>query len=99
MQEYILRSWSMVRMGTTGAEKKLFFSLRRAKSNMNMLQEGDLSGEARLLAEHLDIAVSDVAGMNRARRSRPVAQPAAAGNGRWRGPGLAGRSKRQPGKR
>jgi RNA polymerase sigma-32 factor len=65
MQEYILRSWSMVRMGTTGAEKKLFFSLRRAKSNMNLLQEGDLSpDEAMLLAEHLKVPVADVAGMN-----------------------------------
>ncbi len=65
MQEYILRSWSMVRMGTTGAEKKLFFSLRRAKSAMNLLQEGDLSPEeARQLSETLKVPVADVTGMN-----------------------------------
>jgi RNA polymerase sigma-32 factor len=52
-------------MGTTGAEKKLFFGLRRAKSNLNMLREGDLSPEeAHRLAEHLKVSVSDVAGMN-----------------------------------
>ena len=100
MQEYILRSWSMVRMGTTGAEKKLFFSLRRAKSNMNLLQEGDLSPEeARLLAEHLKVPVSDVAGMNGrlAGPDQSLNLPLP-GMEDGAGPGLAGRSKRQPGR-
>ena len=42
IQEYILRSWSLVKMGTTAAQKKLFFNLRRMKSQIDALQEGDL---------------------------------------------------------
>src|SRR5215204_6300829 len=42
IQEYILRSWSLVKMGTTAAQKKLFFNLRKAKSEIEALQEGDL---------------------------------------------------------
>ncbi|WP_370365637.1 RNA polymerase factor sigma-32, partial [Maricaulis sp.] len=42
IQEYILRSWSLVKMGTTAAQKKLFFNLRRMKSQMQALEEGDL---------------------------------------------------------
>ena len=45
IQEYILRSWSLVKMGTTAAQKKLFFNLRKAKSEISALQEGDLRPE------------------------------------------------------
>src|SRR5262249_14603624 len=45
IQEYILRSWSLVKMGTTAAQKKLFFNLRRAKSQLQALEEGDLRPE------------------------------------------------------
>src|SRR5688572_7007319 len=45
IQEYILRSWSLVKMGTTAAQKKLFFNLRRAKSQLQLLEEGDLKPE------------------------------------------------------
>src|SRR5690348_18435346 len=45
IQEYILRSWSLVKMGTTAAQKKLFFNLRKAKSEIAALQEGDLKPE------------------------------------------------------
>src|ERR1700736_3588312 len=43
IQEYVLRSWSMVKMGTTAAQKKLFFNLRKAKSNIGAIEEGDLT--------------------------------------------------------
>src|SRR5437773_3399007 len=42
IQEYVLRSWSMVKMGTTAAQKKLFFNLRKAKNNIGAIEEGDL---------------------------------------------------------
>src|SRR5216110_1066852 len=45
IQEYILRSWSLVKLGTTAAQKKLFFNLRRAKSQLQALDEGDLKPE------------------------------------------------------
>ena len=45
IQEYILRSWSLVKMGTTAAQKKLFFNLRKAKSQIGALEEGDLRPE------------------------------------------------------
>src|SRR5258705_12382639 len=45
IQEYVLRSWSMVKMGTTAAQKKLFFNLRRLKSQLQAIQEGDLAPE------------------------------------------------------
>jgi RNA polymerase sigma-32 factor len=47
IQEYILHSWSLVKLGTTAAQKKLFFNLRRLKSQMQVIEEGDLSPEAR----------------------------------------------------
>ena len=45
IQEYVLRSWSMVKMGTTAAQKKLFFNLRKAKNNIDAIEEGDLTPE------------------------------------------------------
>jgi RNA polymerase sigma-32 factor len=66
IQEYVLRSWSLVKMGTTAAQKKLFFNLRRLKSQMQAYEDGDLSPETTAaIAEELDVAESDVVDMNR----------------------------------
>ncbi|MBI5164056.1 MAG: RNA polymerase sigma factor RpoH [Magnetospirillum sp.] len=66
IQEYILHSWSLVKMGTTAAQKKLFFNLRKLKGQMQAIEEGDLSPEnVRKIAEHLDVAEADVVSMNR----------------------------------
>ncbi len=66
IQEYILRSWSLVKMGTTSAQKKLFFNLRRMKGEMNALKEGDLPAEqVQEIAEKLNLQERDVIEMNR----------------------------------
>ena len=66
IQEYILRSWSLVKMGTTAAQKKLFFNLRKAKSQISALQEGDLRPEqVSLIATKLGVLDSEVISMNR----------------------------------
>ncbi len=66
IQEYVLRSWSLVRMGTTAAQKKLFFNLRRLKTQMQAYEDGDLSPEtAAAIAEELDVPEADVIDMNR----------------------------------
>lgn len=66
IQEYILHSWSLVKMGTTAAQKKLFFNLRKLKGQMQAIEEGDLSPEnVRKIAEKLDVAETDVISMNR----------------------------------
>jgi len=66
IQEYILHSWSLVKMGTTAAQKKLFFNLRRLKGQMQAIEEGDLSPEyVRKIAEDLEVAEADVISMNR----------------------------------
>ena len=65
IQEYILRSWSLVKLGTTAAQKKLFFNLRRLKGEMQALDEGDLKPEqARLIAEKLNVTDAEVYSMN-----------------------------------
>ena len=65
IQEYILRSWSLVKLGTTAAQKKLFFNLRRLKGEMKALDEGDLRPEqARLIAEKLNVTEDEVYSMN-----------------------------------
>lgn len=65
IQEYILRSWSLVKLGTTAAQKKLFFNLRRLKGEMQALEEGDLKPEqARLIAEKLNVTEAEVYSMN-----------------------------------
>ncbi len=65
IQEYILRSWSLVKLGTTAAQKKLFFNLRRLKGEIQALDEGDLKPEqARLIAEKLNVSEKDVMDMN-----------------------------------
>jgi RNA polymerase sigma-32 factor len=66
IQEYILRSWSLVKMGTTAAQKKLFFNLRRAKSQLQALEEGDLKPEhVKTIARKLGVSEDDVVSMNR----------------------------------
>ena len=65
MQEYILRSWSLVKIGTTAAQKKLFFNLRRLKGQINAVEEGDLTPEhVTRIAEQLDVPEKDVIQMN-----------------------------------
>jgi RNA polymerase sigma-32 factor len=66
IQEYILRSWSLVKMGTTANQKKLFFNLRKAKSRINALDEGDLHpDQVRTIAKRLGVTDQDVVDMNR----------------------------------
>jgi RNA polymerase sigma-32 factor len=66
IQEYILRSWSLVKMGTTANQKKLFFNLRKAKSKISALQEGDLRpDQVQLIAKRLGVTEQDVVEMNR----------------------------------
>ncbi len=66
IQEYILRSWSLVKMGTTAAQKKLFFNLRKAKSEISALEEGDLRPEqVSAIATKLGVLDSEVISMNR----------------------------------
>jgi RNA polymerase sigma-32 factor len=66
IQEYILRSWSLVKMGTTANQKKLFFNLRKAKSRINALDEGDLHpDQVKLIAKRLGVTEQDVIDMNR----------------------------------
>ncbi|MEL6312894.1 MAG: RNA polymerase sigma factor RpoH [Pseudomonadota bacterium] len=66
IQEYILRSWSMVKLGTTSAQKKLFFNLRKAKSRIGALEEGDMRPEnVARIAHDLGVTEADVISMNR----------------------------------
>jgi RNA polymerase sigma-32 factor len=66
IQEYILRSWSLVKMGTTAAQKKLFFNLRRVKGQIEALDEGDLRPEqVKTIANRLGVPEAEVISMNR----------------------------------
>jgi RNA polymerase sigma-32 factor len=66
IQEYILRSWSLVKLGTTSAQKKLFFNLRKAKAKLGALEEGDLRPEnVKQIATDLGVNESEVISMNR----------------------------------
>jgi RNA polymerase sigma-32 factor len=66
IQEYILRSWSLVKMGTTANQKKLFFNLRKAKSKISALEEGDLRpDQVKIIARRLGVTEQDVVDMNR----------------------------------
>jgi len=66
IQEYILRSWSLVKMGTTANQKKLFFNLRKAKSKISALEEGDLQpDQVKHIAKRLGVTEQDVIDMNR----------------------------------
>jgi RNA polymerase sigma-32 factor len=66
IQEYVLRSWSMVKMGTTAAQKKLFFNLRKAKNNIGAIEEGDLTPEhVATLSDQLGVTATELTEMNR----------------------------------
>ncbi|MDG1737535.1 MAG: RNA polymerase sigma factor RpoH [Paracoccaceae bacterium] len=66
IQEYILRSWSLVKMGTTSAQKKLFFNLRKAKNKIGALEEGDMRPEnVKRIATDLGVTETEVISMNR----------------------------------
>jgi RNA polymerase sigma-32 factor len=66
IQEYILHSWSLVKIGTTAAQKKLFFNLRKLKSKLQAIDEGDLSPEnVEKIATDLNVSEEDVINMNR----------------------------------
>ena len=65
IQEYILRSWSLVKIGTTAAQKKLFFNLRRVKNQIQALDEGDMTSEqVALIAQKLSVSEQEVTNMN-----------------------------------
>ena len=66
IQEYILHSWSLVKLGTTAAQKKLFFNLRRAKAQMKAIEDGDLKPESvKKIAQELNVTEDEVVSMNR----------------------------------
>ena len=66
IQEYILRSWSLVKIGTTAAQKKLFFNLRKAKGQIKAIEDGDLRPEnVKLIATKLGVTEEEVISMNR----------------------------------
>lgn len=66
IQEYVLRSWSMVKLGTTSAQKKLFFNLRKAKNRIGALEDGDLRPEnVARIANDLNVTEDEVVSMNR----------------------------------
>ena len=99
IQEYILHSWSLVKMGTTAAQKKLFFNLRRLKGQMQAIDDGDLQPEqVAKIAKMLDVPEQDVVSMNR-RLAAPDHSLNATGARRQRRrvAGLAGRRDRKPG--
>ena len=65
IQEYVLRSWSLVKLGTTSSQKKLFFNLRKVKSQLNAYEDGDLKPEqVSEIAERLGVPEGDVVSMN-----------------------------------
>ena len=88
IQEYILRSWSLVKMGTTANQKKLFFNLRKAKSQISALEDGDLRPEqVKTIATRLGVTEQDVIDMNRrmsgdASLNAPIRQEGE-GSGEW----------------
>src|ERR1017187_5529908 len=66
IQEYILHSWSLVKIGTTAAQKKLFFNLRRVKGQIKALEEGDLTPDhVQTISDRLNVPADDVVSMNR----------------------------------
>src|SRR3974390_538273 len=76
IQEYILRSWSLVKMGTTANQKKLFFNLRKAKSKISALEEGDLRpDQVQIIAKRLGVTEQDVVDMNRRLRGGAPLKP------------------------
>ena len=107
IQEYILRSWSLVKMGTTASHRKLFFNLRKAKSRISVLDEGDMRpDQVNLIAKRLGVTERAVIDMNRRTRRGRLAQRfhprgqrfrrvAGLADGRIPGPGNDARRKRR----
>ena len=93
IQEYILHSWSLVKMGTTAAQKKLFFNLRKLKGQLQAIDDGDLQPETVTeIASRLDVPEQDVINMNRRLASPDHSlERAPARRRRRRMAGLAGR--------
>jgi RNA polymerase sigma-32 factor len=82
IQEYILRSWSLVKIGTTAAQKKLFFNLRKIKGQIDAIDEGDLRPEqVKLIADKLGVEQGDVIEMNRRMMGGEASLNAPLGNG------------------
>ena len=82
IQEYILRSWSLVKMGTTSAQKKLFFNLRKAKNRIGALEEGDLRPEnVARIANDLNVTEQEVIDMNRRMAGSDASLNATVGSG------------------
>src|SRR5437588_2451712 len=72
IQEYILRSWSLVKMGTTANQKKVFFNLRKAQSKISILDDGDMRlDQVKIIARRIGVTETDVIYMNRRPRSTP----------------------------
>ena len=102
IQEYILRSWSLVKLGTTSAQKKLFFNLRKAKAKLGALEEGDLRPEnVAQIAKDLNVTEDEVVDMNRRLSGGDASLERDRGFGRRQChpmAGLAGRRGRRPGR-
>ena len=65
VQKYILNSWSLVKIGTTAAQKKLFFNLRKVKNKLNLIEDREMSSPVlALIADSLDVSIQDVTDMN-----------------------------------
>ena len=96
MQEFILRSWSLVKIGTTAAQKKLFFNLRRMKNNLQAFEDGDLNQEALQIGlqgcgRHIEEAIAVLgAGQKRIRSHPAIGVAAAEVLGAMDGPGGCG---------
>ena len=90
IQEYILRSWSLVKIGTTAGQKKLFFNLRRLKGKIQAIDDGDLRpDQVKLIADELDVSEAEVVSMNQrlAGNDRslnvPLSRMDSGGDGNW----------------
>ncbi len=82
IQEYILRSWSLVKIGTTAAQKKLFFNLRKIKGQIDAIEDGDLRpDQVKLIADKLGVEQDDVVQMNRRMAGGEASLNAPLGNG------------------
>ena len=100
IQEYILRSWSLVKMGTTANQKRLFFNLRKVKGQIQALDEGDLRpDQVKQIATQADVTEEEVVSMNRRLSGDASLNAPIRAGGRFRRvAGLAGRRFRRPGR-
>src|SRR5258705_8960163 len=89
IQEYILRSWSLVKMGTTANQKKLFFNLRKAQSKISILDDGDMRpDQVKIIARRIGVTETDVIYMNRRLSGDASLHAAILQDGGWQdGPG------------